>query len=63
MSTGMDTMHRLRDVLSRALASPDDSHNAQELFDQLMVQKGLLLKLFDVGPRSPKEQREIESGK
>jgi hypothetical protein len=62
MSTGMNTIHRLREVLSRVLASPDTSHNGQELFDELMVQKARLLKLFDVGLRNPQEQREIESG-
>jgi nuclear pore complex protein Nup205 len=59
----MNAIHRLRDVLQRVLASPDASHNAQGLFDELMVQKAQLLKLFDVGPRSTQEQKEIESGK
>ena len=58
----LSTIHRLRDVLSRVLASPDDSINDQELFDELMVQKVRLLKVFDVGPRNSQEQKEIESG-
>lgn len=57
----MNAIHRLRDVLSRTLSSPEIS-NDQELFDQLMVQKTQLLKLFEVGPRNPQEQRELESG-
>jgi len=62
MSNGMNTIHRLHEVLSRVLASPEASHNGQELFDELMIQKTRLLKLFDVGPRNPQEQRDIESG-
>jgi len=58
----MNTIHRLHEVLSRVLASPEASHNGQELFDELMIQKSRLLKLFDVGPRNPQEQRDIESG-
>ncbi len=57
----MNAIHRLRDVLSRTLSSPEIS-NEQELFDQLMVQKSSLLKLFEVGPRNPQEQNEIASG-
>lgn len=57
----MNGIHRLRDVLSRTLSSPEIA-NDQELFDQLLVQKPQLLKLFEVGPRNPQEQRGIESG-
>jgi len=58
----METIHLLREVLSRVLASPETQNDEQELFDELMVQKPRLLKLFEVGPRNPQEQREIESG-
>ncbi|PPQ63451.1 hypothetical protein CVT24_004983 [Panaeolus cyanescens] len=59
----MDMISRLRDLLFRALSSPEPHHEEQELFDQLMLQKPRLLQLFDVGPQSQQEQREIESGK
>lgn len=58
----MNSIHRLKDVLSRALLSPEAHSDEQEVFDELMVQKPRLLKLFEVGPRNPQEQREIESG-
>ncbi|KAJ3509906.1 hypothetical protein NLJ89_g4967 [Agrocybe chaxingu] len=61
----MKTIHRLREALVRALSpcSHDVHHDEQDLFDELMIQKPRLLKLFEVGPRNPLEQREIESGK
>ncbi|KAF9054278.1 nucleoporin Nup186/Nup192/Nup205 [Panaeolus papilionaceus] len=59
----MDTISRLRELLFRALSSPEPQHEEQELFDQLMLQKPRLLQLFDVGPQSQQEQKEIESGK
>ena len=62
-STQMNSIHRLREVLSRALTSPEICRNEQDLFDELMVQKSRLLKLFEVGPRNSQEQREIETGK
>lgn len=58
----MNSIHRLREALFKVLSTPEH-HGEQELFDELMVQKSRLLKLFDVGPRNPQEQREIESGK
>ncbi|KAJ7777509.1 nucleoporin Nup186/Nup192/Nup205 [Mycena maculata] len=58
----METIGRLRLVLLNAISR--GIHNGeQELFDELMVHKSCLLKLFDVGPRNPQEQRELESGK
>ncbi|KAF9529076.1 nucleoporin Nup186/Nup192/Nup205 [Crepidotus variabilis] len=59
----MNTIYRLKDVLSKALSSPEIYNDEQEVFDELMVQKNRLLKLFEVGPRNSQEQREIESGK
>ena len=58
----MNTIHRLREYLFRALVPQDTPYDDQELFDELMVQKSRLLKLLDVGPRSSVEQREIEGG-
>ncbi|KAJ7482279.1 nucleoporin Nup186/Nup192/Nup205 [Mycena galericulata] len=58
----METIGRLRVVLLNAISR--GIHNGeQELFDELMVHKSCLLKLFDVGGRNPQEQRELESGK
>ncbi len=58
----MSTTHRLKESLLRALSSQESHDDEQELFDQLMVQKPHLLKLFDFGTRNPREQTELESG-
>jgi nuclear pore complex protein Nup205 len=58
----MNSIHRLRESLYRALSSPESHSDEPELFDELMVQKPRLLKLLDVGPRNAQEQRELESG-
>ncbi|KAH9477078.1 Nuclear pore complex protein Nup205 [Psilocybe cubensis] len=59
----METIHRLRETLFKALSPHETFQDEQELFDELMVQKPRLNKLFDVGPRNAQEQRDIESGK
>jgi len=59
----MNTIHRLREALLKALSPQESRNDEQELFDELMVQKSRLIKLFDVGPRNAQEQREIESGR
>ena len=58
----MNSIHRLRESLYRALSSPETHNDESELFEELMVQKSRLLKLLDVGPRNVQEQRELESG-
>jgi len=58
----MESISRLRGVLLSALGSRGLQHGEQELFDELMVNRLHLLNLFDVGPRSMQEQREMESG-
>ncbi len=58
----MSTTHRLKESLLRALSSQESHDDEQELFDQLMVQKPHLLKLFDFGTRNLREQTELESG-
>ena len=58
----MNSIHRLRESLYRALSSPESHDDELELFDELMIQKPRLLKLLDVGPRNAQEQRELESG-
>ncbi|TFK29062.1 hypothetical protein FA15DRAFT_700346 [Coprinopsis marcescibilis] len=61
----MDSIHRLREALLRVLnLSPEETPQGdQELFEELMVQKPRLVQLFDIGPRSAEEKREVESGK
>lgn len=61
-TTAMDTIHRLRVALVNAFTSHGQHHSQQELFDELMVHKSRLSKVFDVGNRNPQEQKEIESG-
>jgi nuclear pore complex protein Nup205 len=58
----MESISRLRATLLASLGTRGAQHGDQELFDELMVHQQCLLKLFDVGPRNPQEQREIESG-
>lgn len=35
----------------------------QQLFEELMLSKPHLLRLFDVGPRNDQEKKEVEGGK
>ncbi|KAI6142345.1 nucleoporin Nup186/Nup192/Nup205 [Pisolithus tinctorius] len=57
----MESMSGLRSVLLTALSSR--GHSEQELFDELMFHKSRLQSLFNVGPSSSQEQRELQSGK
>ncbi|KAG6865339.1 hypothetical protein C0991_003376 [Blastosporella zonata] len=59
----MESISRLRELLVKVLDSGLLDHGEQELFDELMVQKPRLLRLLNIGPKSPSEQKEIESGK
>ncbi|KII84114.1 hypothetical protein PLICRDRAFT_702060 [Plicaturopsis crispa FD-325 SS-3] len=59
----MESISRLRTALLTSLNPRGPHHGEKELFDELMVHTPRLLALFDVGPRSQQEQREIESGK
>ncbi|KAF7297146.1 hypothetical protein MIND_00947600 [Mycena indigotica] len=57
----MESISRLRSLLFNVTRG---IHNAeQELFDELMIHKPSFLNLFEVGGRSPQEQRDLESGK
>lgn len=58
----MQAISRLRELLVKVLDTGLLDHGEQELFDELMVQKPRLLRLFNVGPRNAAEQKEIESG-
>ncbi|KAH7882163.1 nucleoporin Nup186/Nup192/Nup205 [Phlebopus sp. FC_14] len=57
----MESISRLRNVLLTTFSSR--SHGEQELFDELMVHKSRLREVFEVGPNSPQEQQELQSGK
>ncbi|KAJ7584798.1 nucleoporin Nup186/Nup192/Nup205 [Mycena floridula] len=59
-NAAMSSMTRLRSVILNALSG---QASQQDLFDELMMHKPQLLKVFDVGNRDPGEQRELESGK
>ncbi|KAF7421056.1 hypothetical protein PC9H_011576 [Pleurotus ostreatus] len=59
----MDSISRLREALLHALTGRIAPHGEQDIFDELMVHKSRLLQVFDVGPRSPQQQKELESGK
>lgn len=54
----------LLSVLRTDTQSPerDDGVNVQHLFEELMLSKQHLVKLFDAGPRSEQERREVEGG-
>ena len=58
----MESVSALRAVLTSTLIGGGDQDADQELFDELTVNKPLLMKVFDFGPRSAEEQREIDSG-
>ncbi|KAF7300289.1 hypothetical protein MKEN_01353000 [Mycena kentingensis (nom. inval.)] len=53
----LDRLHRLLLSATRGVLHEDD------LFQDLLAHKSSFLNLFDVGGRSPQEQRELESGK
>ncbi|KAI0759191.1 nucleoporin Nup186/Nup192/Nup205 [Irpex lacteus] len=50
-----------RDFLSTRL-SKDDGTGIQRLFEELILSKQHLVQLFDIGPRSDQERRELEGG-
>lgn len=58
----MDSISRLREALLHALTGRIAPHGEQDIFDELMVHKSRLLQVFDVGPRSSQQQKELESG-
>ena len=58
----MSSVARLRAILSSAFSSRGLPNGEQEFFEELMGHKPQLVSLYDVGPRNPQEQRELESG-
>ncbi|RPD60781.1 hypothetical protein L227DRAFT_653063 [Lentinus tigrinus ALCF2SS1-6] len=59
----MSSVSRLRAILSSAFSARGLPNGEQEFFEELMAHKPQLVNLYDVGPRNPQEQRELESGK
>lgn len=59
----MEEASLLRSALIDALGPSPSTNGEQELFDELMVQRARLLKVFDFGARNSQELRELESGK
>ncbi|KAJ3544602.1 hypothetical protein NM688_g5723 [Phlebia brevispora] len=59
----MASVAHLRAVILSALNSPDSHDGSQQFFEELMSNKLNLINLFNVGPRNPQEQRELESGR
>lgn len=60
-----DPAHLLNVLLAilRTDACPqDDGTGIQRLFEELILSKQHLLKLFEVGPRSERERKELEGG-
>lgn len=58
----MDTVAALREILVSALGTGSTPDGDQAIFDQLILAKPRLLNVFDFGPRSPQEQRQLDSG-
>jgi nuclear pore complex protein Nup205 len=58
----MEAISHLRATLLASLSGRAGPHGEQELFEELMVCQSSLLSLFNVGPRSQAEQREVEAG-
>ncbi|CAL1713365.1 unnamed protein product [Somion occarium] len=59
----MSSIAVLRATLYSALTSGGNVSAEQELYEDLMEHKPILLNVFSVGGRNPQEQRELESGK
>ncbi len=62
LSLLMSSVSRLRAILSSAFSSRGLPNGEQEFFEELMAHKPQLVSLYDVGPRNPQEQRELEAG-
>ncbi|KAI9057540.1 hypothetical protein FKP32DRAFT_1598103 [Trametes sanguinea] len=59
----MASISPLRAILQSAFSSRGLPNGEQEFFEILISHKEQLVNLYDVGPRNPQEQRELESGK
>ncbi len=61
-SSKMASISHLRAVILSSLNSGGDQDGYQEFFEELMAGKQQLINLYNIGPRSPQEQKEVESG-
>ncbi|TFY64741.1 hypothetical protein EVJ58_g2418 [Rhodofomes roseus] len=59
----MASVTQLRTLLLSAFSPRGLQNGEQEFFEELMAHKPLLTNLYDIGPRNPQEQRELETGK
>ncbi|OBZ74918.1 hypothetical protein A0H81_05368, partial [Grifola frondosa] len=59
----MASVSQLRSILPSIFSARGLQDGEQEFFEELMAHKPHLVNLYDVGPRNPQEQRELESGK
>lgn len=57
----MEQISALRGLLLDVLSNGVDD-GEQDLFEELTFCRPQLLKVFNVGPRSAEEQREVDSG-
>ena len=58
----MEEISLLRNAIIDALGPSPSPNGEQELFDELMIQRERLLKVFDYGSRSAGELSELGSG-
>lgn len=58
----MDSIASLRTTLINVLSQRASPQAEQELFEELIALKSTLVRIFNVGPRRPQEQRDVESG-
>ena len=58
----MASIAELRATLVSAYTSGGHVAAEQELYEDLMAHKPVLLKLFNLGPSNPQEQKQLESG-
>jgi hypothetical protein len=56
-----NSLQELADRIQNSLLIATTEYQEQELYYDLERNKQRLLKLFDVGPRSPAEAREVEN--
>ncbi|KAH8101334.1 nucleoporin Nup186/Nup192/Nup205 [Cristinia sonorae] len=60
----MQSTSALRAILLSTLGAPNHAQaTEQDLYEELMAHKHIFLNLYDVGKRSPEQQRAVESGK
>ena len=58
----MSPLLTLKSILVHALGLSVDQDANQELFNELTAQRDQLSRVFDFGPKSQQELKEVESG-